>query len=75
MKLYRIVYTDLSEGIMVRYKRTKRDAHRMRGEWTRRFPLRRLLSIEAVDIPGIRSTDKTAFVNWLNTELTKRTYT
>lgn len=66
MRLHRLIFADMSEGFIVRYVRTKRQATRLCSEWKRRHPLRSLLSSEPVHIPGVRATDKAAFVAWLN---------
>ena len=67
MRLHRMIFADMGEGFIVRYVRTKRQADRLRSDWKRRYPLRTLVHSGEVQIPGVRSTDKVAFVAWLNT--------
>lgn len=68
MKLYRLTFIDISEGIIVRYERTKRSAGQFASAWKRDFPLRKLLKLEPVSIPGIRPVKKDEFIAWLNNE-------
>jgi hypothetical protein len=72
MKLYRLTFVDISEGFVIRYARTKREAQRIAGSWKNRFPMRELMENKQIEIPGVRSTDKSAFVNFLNREIGRK---
>lgn len=72
MKLYRLTFADLSEGVVIRYARTKRDATRIVSAGKRLHPLRELIANEAIEVPGVRSTDKSAFIDFLNQEFGRK---
>lgn len=62
MKLYQLTFMDAERGKIVQWKRNKREVSRFVSQWQRRYPLRKLLLNEPIEIPE----NKQAFVDWLN---------
>lgn len=65
MKVYQLTFMDAERGKIVRWKRSKRECSRFVKRWEREYPLRKLLLNEPVEIP----TDKTALIEWLNSNV------
>lgn len=65
MKLYELTFADLERGTIRRFETNKRDITRLVRNWKKKFPLRKLLLTERIDVPD----DKKGFVEWLNEQI------
>lgn len=62
MKVYQLTFMDVERGKIRRWKRNKREITRFLKDWEQRWPLRKLLLTESIQIPD----NKDEFLQWLN---------
>ena len=68
MKVYKIIYSDMEKGIVHRYERNKRDTQLFIDAEVEGYAMREFLDQYRIEIP---TTDKSAFIAWLNVNATK----
>ena len=62
MKVYELTFVDLEHGKIVRWISGKRQIAKLIRDWKQRYPLRKLMDTERIEIPN----EKQAFLEWLN---------
>lgn len=62
MKVYEMTFMDIERGKIRRWKRNKEHVKWLTQRWADRWPLRKLLLVERIDIP----TNKPGLLKWLN---------
>jgi len=67
MKIYRLTFADIEHGKVVAWKRNKPEIRKFVNMWKRKFPLRKLMVTERIEVP----TAKQEFVDWLNANVTR----
>ena len=68
MKFYELTFMDIERGKIRRWKRNKIEIDRFVERWAKRYPMRKLLTTEVVEIPtNFRGLVlKQTMIDWLN---------
>ena len=69
MKVYEVTFADPEVGFVRQWKRNKTEIKKLISEWSKSHPLRKHFQTKQVEVP----TDKTAFIDWLNTHANRPT--